>query len=268
MSGVLPERGVSRHELWYGRTGRPIERQELRAGGLTVELEETEVRAARAGDAEVLCGLYMAVRDERWGTVPGHASNFVINRGDDEFTVEFDMTHRDPSVAFSWRGKLDGHHSGTISYELAGVAAKAFKYCRIGFCLLHPPSECAGQPYRGRSPKGAVEGTLPVLIGPQRFDQGVYWPLFPSVSELDLTLASGLVLKLRFEGDLFEMEDQRNWTDAEDLLHTAGAGISVRRPGGAAVLAEGHLGGGWHADEPRPGTRRAVPRLGRSPGKP
>jgi hypothetical protein len=214
MSGVLPERGVSRHELWYGRAERPIERQELRAGGLTVELEETEVRAVRAGDAEVLCGLYMAVRDEHWGTVPGHASNLVINRGDDEFTVEFDMTHRDPSVAFSWRGKLDGHHSGTISYELAGVAAKAFKYCRIGFCLLHPPSECAGQPYRGRSPKGAVTGTLPVLIGPQQFDQGVYWPLFPSVSELELTLASGLALKLLFEGDLFEMEDQRNWTDA------------------------------------------------------
>jgi len=214
MSGVVPERGLSRHELWYGRAQQPIERQELRAGGLTVELEETEVRAVRAGEVKVLSGLYMAVRDEQWGTVPGQPAELTVNRGNDEFTVEFDKTHRDPSVAFSWRGKIVGHQSGTISYELAGVAERAFKYCRIGFCLLHPPSECAGQPYHGRSPKGAVEGTLPVSIGPQLFERGVYLPLFPSVSELEVTLASGLTLKMVFEGDLFEMEDQRNWTDA------------------------------------------------------
>ncbi|MBV9166269.1 MAG: hypothetical protein JO342_08950 [Solirubrobacterales bacterium] len=214
MSGVAPKGRLSRHELWYGRAQEPVQRHDLRAGDLIVELEQAEIRAVRAGDIKLLSGLYMAVRDEQWGTVLGQASGLVVNRNEDHFTVDFEMTHRGPSVAFSWRGKLDGLSSGAITYEFAGVAEKAFKYSRIGFCLLHPPSECAGQPYRGRSPKGPVEGTLPVSIGPQRFERGVYWPLFPSVSELELSLASGFDLKMRFEGDLFEMEDQRNWTDA------------------------------------------------------
>src|SRR5262249_10169814 len=43
---------------------------------------------------------------------------------------------------------------------------------------------------------------------------GTLWPLFPSYDRLELELADGLLARFEFEGDLFEMEDQRNWTDA------------------------------------------------------
>ncbi len=213
MSSTTPASGLCKQELWYGRPQDPTPRTVLTAGDLTVELEGAEIRSVALGDAELLRNVYMAVRDEEWGTVPGTLSDYEITRGADEFAVSFAMAHSRPPVSFTWRGTIEGDRSGVVSYELDGVAEADFKYCRIGFCLLHPP-QCAGRAYRGRSPQGAVEGTLPLEIGPQRFERGVYWPLFESVNELELSIDGETELRLVFEGDLFETEDQRNWTDA------------------------------------------------------
>jgi hypothetical protein len=213
MSSTAPPGGLSKCELWYGRAQEPAAQDRLTAGPLDVEVEGPEIRSVRLGELELLRNVYMALRDEEWGTVPGTMSDHEIMRGHDEFAVSFQMTHRQPPVSFEWKGRIAGDRSGVISYEFDGVANDAFKYCRIGFCLLHPP-QAAGHPYRGRSPKGEVEGTLPLDIGPQRFERGVYWPLFPSVSELVVSVDDGVDLELVFEGDLFETEDQRNWTDA------------------------------------------------------
>jgi hypothetical protein len=202
----------SRYELWYGRDAEPARRETLRAGELTVSLEGAEIRSVRHGDSELLRGAYMAVRDERWDTVAGTLSHLEIDRAERDFAVRFEQTHAGGGLSFSWTGTIAGQADGTLSYELEGVAGSAFRYCRIGFCLLHPP-RCAGRAYRGRGPDGPVEGTLPLEVGPQVFADGVYWPLFPSVSELELTHADGAQLSFTFEGDLFEMEDQRNWTD-------------------------------------------------------
>ncbi len=213
MSSVAPAARLSRYELWYGRAQEPVARERLAAGDLTVELEGAEIRSVRLGDLELLRNVYMALRDEEWGTVEGILSGYEISRGDDEFSVSFEMTHRQPPVSFTWTGRIEGDRSGVLSYELDGLAEAAFRYCRLGFCLLHPPG-CAGHRYRGRSPSGLVEGTLPLEIGPQVFERGVYWPLFRSVDELELSIEDDVELELLFEGDLFETEDQRNWTDA------------------------------------------------------
>ena len=51
--------------------------------------------------------------------------------------------------------------------------------------------------------------------GPQiHLDDGTDLPLFEPVSDLDIAHVSGGVVRFDFSGDLWEMEDQRNWTDA------------------------------------------------------
>jgi D-apionolactonase len=214
MSGRASEPTLSRYELWYGRDEEPPAREIVRAGELTVELEGPQIRTVRVGDVEILRGIYMAVRDEEWGTVAGSVAGLEVQRGDREFATTFELTHRQPPLSFDWTGRIEGDRSGALSFQLDGVALTAFRYCRIGFCLLHPPSEYAGQGYHGHSPDGPLDGMLPLAIGPQLFEDGVDWPLFNSVSELDVSLVSGLQVHMVFEGDLFEMEDQRNWTDA------------------------------------------------------
>jgi D-apionolactonase len=214
LNGPASERRLSRQELWYGRDEEPPKREIVPAGQLTVELEGPQIRAVRAGDVEILRGVYMAVRDEEWGTVPGSVSGLELQRGEREFASSFELNHQQSRLSFDWKGRIEGDPSGTITFQFDGVAHTAFRYCRIGFCLLHPPPEYAGQNYHGRSPNGPVQGALPLAIGPQLFEDGLDWPLFDSVSELDVSLASGLQVHMLFEGDLFEIEDQRNWTDA------------------------------------------------------
>jgi hypothetical protein len=214
MSGPGSAPALSKHELWYGRDEAPPTRESVQAGELTVELEGSQIRTIRAGDVEIMRNVYFAVRDEDWGTVPESVAGLELQRGEREFAATFEVTQRQPPVSFDWKGRIEGDRDGTISFQFDGVALTAFRYCRIGFCLLHPPAQYAGQRYRGRSPDGSLGGTLPSTIGPQLFKDGVDWPLFDSVSELDVSLASGLQVHMLFEGDLFEMEDQRNWTDA------------------------------------------------------
>src|SRR5206468_3965400 len=87
-------------------------------------------------------------------------------------------------------------------------------YNGIGFCVLHPFRETCGRPYRARTPDGEIAGEFPRLIGEQGFADGVYVPLFPSFDRLEVDLDGGGLVRFEFEGDLWEDEDQRNWTDA------------------------------------------------------
>ncbi|HZS89273.1 MAG TPA: hypothetical protein VFE42_17505 [Chloroflexota bacterium] len=204
---------LSRYELWYGRDEPPGEVQVLHAGGIRAELHGMDLRYVKAGDTEIVRRIYVAVRDHNWRTIPGTRSEFELDAGADRFTVRFAVHHQQRAIDFSWRATITGMPDGTISYRMDGLAGSAFRYNRIGFCVLHPPAATAGRPYRGRTSEGPVEGTLPNLIGPQRIVDGTYYALFPAVSQLIIDAGDGLEVRFDFEGDLFEMEDQRNWTD-------------------------------------------------------
>jgi hypothetical protein len=58
---------------------------------------------------------------------------------------------------------------------------------------------------RVETPQGTVEGAFPDLISPHQ--------PFVDMQSITHATASGEI-SIRFEGDLWEMEDQRNWTDA------------------------------------------------------
>ncbi len=157
--------------------------------------------------------IYVAIRDPNWNTIPGQMSDRQVERGADRFQVSFRAVHTAGPLEFEWRATISGARDGTIRYAMDGAAHSAFRYCRIGFCVLHPIRECAGRPYRAQTPQGEVRGELPLSVGPQMIVNGFEAPLFPSFSNLTIALESGRELTFEFEGDLFEMEDQRNWTD-------------------------------------------------------
>jgi hypothetical protein len=205
---------LSEFQLWYGIDRPPAETHELRAGSLTALLDGIDLRYVRLGSLETVRRVYVAVRDQNWNTIPGQYSIARIKQQSDNFEIEFDVEHRSHDIDFAWHGTVTGTSDGQIRYVMDGVARSDFRYNRIGFCILHPFRECAGKSYRAQTQQGEVSGHLPALIGPQRFEHGAYVPLFPSFSKLDIDIADGVRARLDFEGDLFEMEDQRNWTDA------------------------------------------------------
>lgn len=196
-------------------TGAPVPQPTpLRAGPLSVLLDGIDLRYARLGDVELARRIYVAVRDRNWNTIPGVASEVELDRREDSFEVHFAVRHGSPDVDFSWSGEILGTPEGEITFRMAGAASREMLYNRIGFCVLHPWRETAGQPFRGETPSGPIEGRFPRLVAPQRFEGGAYVPLFASVSSLAIALPHGGEAAFEFEGDLFETEDQRNWTDA------------------------------------------------------
>jgi D-apionolactonase len=203
----------SRFRIWYGRDEPPPETRELRAGPLTVVLEGPDLRYVRAGRVEVVRRLYAAIRDHNWGTVPPELTDFRVDEEPDAFTVTFEARHRRQKLDFRWSGRIRGGPDGTLECSLEGVAETAFRYNRIGWCILHP-AENAGRPFRARTPEGTIDDRLPDTIGPQLIVEGFPSPIFPSFDDLEIELPEGVRARFELEGDLFEMEDQRNWTDA------------------------------------------------------
>ncbi len=189
----------------YGRDEALPERRTLRAGPVTAVLEGGDLRYVRLGDDLVVLRLYAAVRDHNWDTIEPHFTRYEVEDGGDHFTVRYSAEHVSPGVDFAWDGVITGSTDGVIRAEMDGQARRDFMKNRIGWCVLHPMS-LAGVPATTETPDGAVNGQFPVLISPHQ-------PFFDMQSITHATPSGGEVT-ISFTGDLFEMEDQRNWTDA------------------------------------------------------
>jgi hypothetical protein len=205
---------ADRLRLLHGSDAPLPELWALRAGPARVLLDGIDVRYVRLGRTELVRRIYVAVRDRNWNTVPGEVAGLEVDERADSFDVRFSVRHRAPDIDFSWQGTIAGDADGRITYSLDGVAERELQYNRIGICVHHPWRETAGAPFRARTPDGEIEGTFPDLIGRQLVVDAKILALFPAYDRLDVSLPGGGSLELEFQGDLWETEDHRNWTDA------------------------------------------------------
>jgi D-apionolactonase len=185
----------------------------LHAGPVSVLLDGIDLRYVRIGRVELVRRVYAAVRDRNWKTVAGQVTGLEIDARGDAFDVSFQVSHRGDDIEFDWAGTISGDPSGRIAYSFDGRAGIDMQYNRIGLCVHHPWRELAGAPFLARTSAGATEGVFPDLIAPQRFEGGFYQPLFPAFDRIEIEVAGGSLL-FELEGDQWETEDQRNWTDA------------------------------------------------------
>ncbi len=202
------------HQLWLGRETPPETPIELTAGPVTALLYQGDLRHVRIGDVELAQRIYVAVRDAVWNTIPGEITDLDVRSGDGTFTVEFTCEHRYREIDFEWRARIRGDRDGTISYEMAGSPRTAFRYAKIGLNVHHPLRECVGRPYRASTPAGEISGILPVEIEPQLIVDDQLTALFRDYDALTIELDGGLEARFSFSGEAFEMQDHRNWTDA------------------------------------------------------
>jgi hypothetical protein len=173
---------------------------------MDLELEEGGLRHVRLGDREILRRIYVAVRDAQWATIPIRISHLKIEEPPGGFLVTFDASHREGPIDFAWSASLRGDGAG-VTFRMEGEARRSFSRNRIGICVLHPIEECAGRPCRIEQDSGVVqEGVFPRQISPHQ-------PFF-DIRAISHEAAPGLRARVSFEGDVFEMEDQRNWSDA------------------------------------------------------
>jgi hypothetical protein len=204
----------TRYQLWYGRDEPPARRPILRAGPVSAILDGADLRHVTVGGIELVQRVYVAVRDAPWNTIPAGFSDWLLDLGEDRFRVSFRASHRHEDIRFDWAGVIEGTPDGVITYEMDGVCLGTFRYSKIGFNVHHALDGAVGRPFRARTEAGELRGRLPVEIDPQRIVGGTLSGMFAPYSELAIEVVDGLEAVVALEGDLLELQDHRNWTDA------------------------------------------------------
>jgi hypothetical protein len=176
----------------------------LRAGPLSAELEAGNLRHIRYHGREMIRAISFIVRDKNWGTYAPQISHFDFQENSNSFRVSYDASIEGE---FRYSAVIIGDASGSLSFSGRGNAVSDFPTNRTGFVILHPIEGVAGAACTVEHVDGAVEETnFPWLINPVQ-------PM-KALRAITHELLPGLKVTCRMEGDIFEMEDQRNWTDA------------------------------------------------------
>ncbi len=196
----------SKNILYYGVPTEPPPFVPLRAGALTLYYHHGDLRHICIGEREAIQRMYVAVRDANWNTIPFSVSDLHLERAERAFRLTFTAQHTEGEINFRWQAEIIGTEDSTLRFSMAGEALSAFRRNRIGFCVLHPASECADLPVWIEAPDGTRhERRFPRLIAPEQ----------PFLNVQAMGYRVGTVdIALRFAGDIFETEDQRNWSDA------------------------------------------------------
>jgi D-apionolactonase len=200
---------LSRPVLYYGKEDLIPDPLPLRAGPLSLMYENGDLRSIRLGGQEVLRRVYVAIRDRNWGTIAPVFSEVEMRIEEDRFTIRFAVENRAGEIDFAWHGEIRGEADGTITFRMDGAAHATFWKNRIGFCVLHPAS-LSGQ----AAVVEHVDGTLAETHFPEEIcaDQPVQ--PFANLRAIRHPVIPRVWAEVQMTGDVFEMEDQRLWTDA------------------------------------------------------
>lgn len=201
----------------YG-TDEPLpDTLELQAGPLRCTLEAGQVRGLWWHGTEVLRGVAYLLRDRQWGTAPARIEGLQFQRRQEPtgagFEVRFTLRLPLEGATLTARAQVEGRDDGHFSFRVEAQADHPLVTARCGLVLLHP-ADCAGLALNVEHTTGLAEATcFPELISPGQ-------PVF-DIRSLAWAPAPGLAARCRLQAELpdplagrFEMEDQRNWSDA------------------------------------------------------
>jgi D-apionolactonase len=196
--------------LWQFRRGYdapPIAFRRITCGRFSAEFDSGSgaLRSVAFDGHEVLGGIYATFRDHNWDTLAAQIENLSVSQSDDAVNIQFDATYAQCDTVFVWQGQIR-YLDNTLSCRFAGRAETELRRNRLGFCVLHP-TICAGSPCTIEQVDGTISRQrFPVWISPNQ--------PFLNVRAITHEFADGMTATVRMTGDTFEMEDQRNWTDA------------------------------------------------------
>jgi hypothetical protein len=176
----------------------------LRAGPLSAELDAGNLRHIRYHGREMIRAISFIVRDKNWGTYAPRISELDVQESPESFCVSYEAAIEGE---FHYSAVITGETNGSLSFSAKGYALSDFQTNRTGFVLLHPIEGVAGAACTVEHVDGSIAETkFPLLIDPVQ-------PM-RDLRAITHEFLPGLKVTCRMEGDTFEMEDQRNWTDA------------------------------------------------------
>ena len=170
-------------------------------------LRGTEIADVTHRGVTVLRAIRFVTRDHDWRTADDTVLHRTVEVRDAvpsaririEATSGYDGA---PVLRYVLDVSIDG---ATVAVHATATTTTPFRRNRIGLVVLHPPT-LAGTPFTVRHAFGPpTEQVFPTWIAPHQPATdvtGYAWTV------------DGIDAELSLSGDGFEMEDQRNWTDA------------------------------------------------------
>ena len=181
--------------------------RKLVAGPLTLEYSEGSLWNISNGSEEIIRRIYLVFQDINWTSRPFIIKDEIWQIADRSFSAKIKAQGSHDAKDLSVELEITGSESGEITYGFSASTAVSFMRNRLGLCLLHPVAGLAGRECELIKADGAIEKSkFPEEISPNQ--------PFLNLSGISHQIQSGQVISVNFEGEIFESEDHRNWSDA------------------------------------------------------
>lgn len=198
-----------------GSSGQPAVYREQ--GNLSYWLAPHAIGPILVNGREIIRRIFVTVRNSEWQEIaPDEAGLEEPAPGQATLRARYSS----PLIDFEWEGRFElDSEERQISFGFDGIVPRDGSICRLGLIVLLPPAVATGATGGIVTPEGRVAYAIPDLLGPQPIVDG--WPagLTAPFRQIELFARDGTRLDLAFEGDLFEIEDQRNWGDASYKIY-------------------------------------------------
>jgi len=189
----------------FGTAETPADDQLVTCGRLSLRVRGGELRRIAFDGAEAVRSIAFVIRDRDWGTLSLRTTSAKLDTRSDSFRYDYSAQADGAPLTVSMT--VTGSGDGQMSIEGEARADGEFETNRTGFVILHPIEGVAGATADVVGSDGTPRhGSFPERISPGQ-------PFF-DIQEIRHAFAGGGTVDIRFAGEIFEMEDQRNWTDA------------------------------------------------------
>ena len=200
-SEALPERVKQ-----TGRSEKEPAALFLKAGKLNLIYCNGSIRYISDGTNELIRMIYAGVRDKDWLTIMPSIENENVEIRENSFVIAIRCLYQSETIKFSADYLIEGKQDNSITLSMEGRALERFEKNRIGFCVLHPVEGYSGRNCNIEHTDGSTEQSA----FPEEISKHQVFRDIKSITWLE----NRTRCRIDFEGDIFETEDQRNWTDA------------------------------------------------------
>ncbi len=196
-----------RNLLLYGTDELPTPLRRFDCGPLGFMVDGSSIRYVTWRGSEVLRAISFIVRDARWGTYAPAIRDLRTNEAFGSLKIAYRASIDGTEGDFGYDAQIVCSSDGTLTFDCSGASRSGLRTNRTGFVVLHAIEGVAGGRVVVEHASGGHDQTrFPELVSPSQ-------PIF-DIRSLTHSSAPGVTVTVTMEGEAYEMEDQRNWTDA------------------------------------------------------
>lgn len=202
-----PDFALARSVRDFFGTDQPVaKRYRFDLDALSIDIVDGNIGPVCWYGRTIIRGIQFVTRDPHWVRLPWHCQEPVLTTRDTEHVITLTGSVECGAARFDAVLELAVRSPTAFDMRLDGNWSQAVQLNRQGLVVLHPAA-AAGLPAGRLGAALATDPpTLPVELAPHQ--------PFRDLVDFRHELPGGGCVTFRFRGETFEMEDQRNWSDA------------------------------------------------------